>query len=148
MTVRAEESVHVTRVLNASAEEAFDAWTNPDRMSQWLFPGSGTVAEASADPVVGGRFRIAKLFPTGVDEVTGEYLVVEPPTRLVFTWQSPGSTGARPTRVTVTLTPDGDTTQMTILHERLPAPRFRAGAEAAWSDILSKLQAHLAAHPS
>ena len=29
----------------------------------------------------------------GVDEITGRYLVVEPPHRLVFTWQSPASTG-------------------------------------------------------
>ncbi|WP_168221115.1 SRPBCC domain-containing protein [Actinomadura sp. WMMA1423] len=143
MTDQGTATVRVSRTLNAAVEDVFDAWTDADRLQQWLLPGPGTVARAECDPVVGGRFRIAKLFPTGVDEVTGRYLVVEPPHRLVFTWESPGTTGGRQTRVTVTLRADGDTTDMTILHERFPAEPFADGARAAWTSIAAKLETHL-----
>ncbi|MGI8336051.1 SRPBCC family protein [Actinomadura scrupuli] len=136
--------VRVTRTLKATPQDVFDAWTSADRLQQWLCPGPGTVAEAECDPVVGGRYRIVKLFPDGVDEVTGEYLVVEPPRRLVFTWRA-GSTGGHPTQVTVTLRAGGDTTEMTITHERLPSRGFRDRATPIWTEMAGKLETHLAA---
>lgn len=134
--------VEVTRTLRATPQDVFDAWTNADRLQEWLCPDPGFVAEATCDPVVGGRFRIVKVFGGGTDEVTGEYLVVDPPRRLVFTWTA-GTTGGGPSQVTVTLRPDGDTTQMTILHERLPGGGIRDGAAAAWAGIAAKLDRHL-----
>ncbi|MFC0039882.1 SRPBCC family protein [Actinomadura rayongensis] len=136
-------AVRVTRTLRARPDDVFAAWTDPDRLRRWLMPGPGTVAAAVTDPVPGGGFRFAKLFPSGVDEVTGEYLVVDPPHRLVFTWRSPGTTGGRDSVVTVTLRPDGDGTAMTILHERLPAESFRSGARGAWTAVAANLDAHL-----
>lgn len=150
--------VRVTRTLRAAPQDVYDAWTQADRLQEWLCPGPGFVAEASCDPVVGGRYRIVKVLAQGVDEVTGEYLVVEPPHRLVFTWTA-GTTGGQPTRVTVTLgataatesgtgtdpdSDDGPWTEMTILHERLPTPGIQTGASAAWADLVEKLAAHLA----
>ncbi|WP_127356915.1 SRPBCC family protein [Actinacidiphila soli] len=135
--------VRVTRTLKASPQAVYDAWTNADRLQQWLCPDPGIVAEAVCDPVVGGRYRIVKIFEAGADEVTGEYLVVEPPHRLVFTWTA-GSTDGQATQVTVTLHPDGDATEMTITHERLPSRGIRNGAATAWADITDKLDRYLA----
>lgn len=136
--------VQVKRTLRASPEDVFDAWTDASRLQQWLCPEPGSVAEATCDPVVGGRYRIVKIFEDGVDEVTGEYLVVEPARRLVFTWAA-SSTEGRTTQVTVTLRPDGDTTEMTIIHERLPSPGVQGGALSAWTSIVGRLHGHLAA---
>jgi uncharacterized protein YndB with AHSA1/START domain len=161
--------VRVTRVLRAPAAEVFDAWTDASRLRQWLNPGPGVLAEATADPVVGGRFRLVKLTSSGVDEVTGRYLVVDPPRRLVFTWRSPDSTGGAETRVTVDLRPvpaapddgaPGDAaavgrplpdavageaaTEMTITHELIPGAMRRAGAERAWTAIAGRLAGDLA----
>jgi uncharacterized protein YndB with AHSA1/START domain len=135
--------VRVTRTLRAPATEVFDAWTDAGRLKQWLNPGPGTLAEAEADPVVGGAFRFVKLTADGVDEVTGRYLVVDPPHRLVFTWQSGASTGGRESQVTVTLRDKGAATEMTILHERLPAAEYRDGARRAWTAIAARLPAYL-----
>ncbi|WP_055590345.1 SRPBCC family protein [Peterkaempfera griseoplana] len=140
------EVVRVTRSLKATAQDVYDAWTDADRLQQWLCPGPGFVAEASCDPVVGGRYRIVKILDWGADEVTGEYLVVEPPHRLVFTWTA-DTTGGRATQVSVTLRPDGDTTEMTIVHERLPDRGRREGAAAAWADLAGKLERLLARQP-
>jgi uncharacterized protein YndB with AHSA1/START domain len=133
-----ETVVRVTRTLKASPEQVFDAWTNADRLQQWLCPDPGFVAEATCDPVVGGRYRIVKILDSGADEVTGEYLVVDPPHRLVFTWAA-DTTLNRTTQVTVTLRPDGDATEMTILHERLPTQPIHDGAQRAWSSICDRL---------
>lgn len=144
------EVVRVTRTLRAPARDVFDAWTDAARLRQWLNPGPGTLAQAEADPVVGGGFRFVKLTADGVDEITGRYLVVEPPHRLVFTWQSPASTGDAESRVTVTLRalptadPEGETTEMTILHERLPGAYYCEGARRAWTVIAGKLPAAVA----
>jgi uncharacterized protein YndB with AHSA1/START domain len=133
-----ETVVRVTRTLKASPEQVFDAWTDADRLQQWLCPDPGFVAEATCDPVVGGRYRIVKILDSGADEVTGEYLVVDPPHRLVFTWAA-DTTLNRTTQVTVTLRPDGDATEMTILHERLPTQPIHDGAQRAWSSICDRL---------
>jgi uncharacterized protein YndB with AHSA1/START domain len=135
--------VRVTRTLRAPVTEVFDAWTDASRLKQWLNPGPGTLAEAETHPVAGGGFRFVKLTADGVDEVTGRYLVVEPPHRLVFTWQSGVSTGGRESQVTVTLRGEGETTEMTILHERLPAAEYRDGARRAWTAIAARLPAYL-----
>ncbi|MFC1407671.1 SRPBCC domain-containing protein [Streptacidiphilus sp. N1-12] len=136
--------VRVTRTLKASPEQVFAAWTDADQLQLWLCPDPGFVAEAVCDPVVGGRYRIVKMLASGADEVTGEYLVVEPPHRLVFTWAA-GTTQHRTTRVTVTLRPEGDATEMTILHELLPTQPIHDGARRAWTGMADKLGTLLAA---
>ncbi|MEY9964194.1 uncharacterized protein YndB with AHSA1/START domain [Streptacidiphilus sp. MAP12-16] len=134
--------VQVTRSLKAGAEDVFDAWTDAGRLQQWLCPDPGIVAEAACDPVVGGRYRIVKVFESGADTVTGEYLVVDRPHRLVFTWTA-DSTQGQTTQVTVTLRPEGDTTEMTITHERLPSGDFRERATVNWGSVADRLAALL-----
>lgn len=138
-----ESVVKVVRTLKASPEQVFDAWTDAERLQQWLCPDPGFVAEATCDPVVGGRYRIVKILDSGADEVTGEYLVVDPPNRLVFTWAA-GTTQNRTTQVTVILRPDGESTEMTIIHERLPSRPIHEGAQLAWASICDRLTTLLA----
>ena len=71
----------------------------------------------------------------------GEYVEVQPPHRVVFTW---GFAGARPsaaagsTRVEVTLEPDGGGTRLTLLHHGLPEGTRGAHAEG-WTHYLARL---------
>jgi uncharacterized protein YndB with AHSA1/START domain len=137
-------SVRIVRVVAAPPEEVFDAWTDPRSLAVWMAPGSvrGSVVEAEAK--VGGRFRIVMQGPDCDHEHTGEYLVVERPRRLVFTWVSE-STRGRPTTVSVELRARGrDETELTLVHEGLPdeaVPDHRSG----WGDILEKLRIALGA---
>ena len=50
--------VHVSRVLRASRERVFDAWTKPEQMRQWMGPAGWQVPELEADARVGGKYRI------------------------------------------------------------------------------------------
>ena len=87
-----EHTAHVLRIertFDASVERVFDAWTSEAVLRRWLYgmPGWGTPI-AEVELRVGGAIRILMRDPSDGTEAgaTGEYLVVEPPSRLVFTW--------------------------------------------------------------
>lgn len=138
-------TVTVNRTLKAPQKDVFDAWTSADSLREWFFPGA-VVGEASCDPVVGGRYRVVGILPDGLEELAGEYKAVEPPHRLVFTFESRHA-GETPTLVTVTLRPGADdgTTDMTIRHERISGERFGRVVPDGWAMVLDQLETHLAA---
>jgi uncharacterized protein YndB with AHSA1/START domain len=76
-----EHSATIVRVINASVNELYAAWTEPMIMKRWL----ATVVEA--DVRVGGKFRIENHEKDGtVNAFTGEYRVLEPGKRIVQTF--------------------------------------------------------------
>jgi uncharacterized protein YndB with AHSA1/START domain len=137
---RSDAPVRIERVLPAPIDEVFAAWTDPESMSLWLSPIGH--AEVEADPRVDGRFRVVMVGGDVSIEHNGKYLVFDPPRLLSFTWRSP-YTGPEPSVVTVTLTPEGETTRMVLVHERLPAEQVTPHADG-WGSILDRLSELLA----
>jgi uncharacterized protein YndB with AHSA1/START domain len=133
--------VRVTRTVPARPADVFAAWTDAAQLRHWLCPAPGHLAEAACHPVVGGTYRLVMLFPSGTTEISGEYLVVEPPHRLVFTWR-PGGDGSRESRVSVLLEADGPGTEMTIIHERTDR-RDREALAKGWASVTDHLRRHL-----
>jgi uncharacterized protein YndB with AHSA1/START domain len=76
-------------------------------------------------------------------EHTGEYLEVDPPRSLAFTWSSP-YTGPEPSVVRVVLTPSDGGTQMVLTHDRLPEAAAESHA-GGWGTMLGRLEAAMAA---
>lgn len=133
-------TVRVERHVAAPVAAVYAAWTDPTVMAAWMSP-SGT-AEATADPRVGGRLTVVMIDAGVRIEHAGEYLELDPPNRLQFTWRSPYTDG--PSLVTVDLRADGEGTHLTLTHERLPAAV--AGAHAGgWGTMLDRLGPILAA---
>lgn len=132
---QADAPIRIERIIPAPIEEVFSAWTDPESMSLWLSPIGH--ADVEVDPRVDGRFRVVMVGPDVSIEHSGEYLVFDPPRLLSFTWRSP-YTGPEPSVVTVTLTPEGETTRMVLVHERLPAEQVSPHAEG-WGSILDRL---------
>jgi uncharacterized protein YndB with AHSA1/START domain len=110
-------------------------------MARWLSPTGQ--AEVRADVRVGGRFKVVMLGEGRRLEHTGEYLAIEPPSRLRFTWASP-YTGEQPSIVTVQFAPGRGGTRLRLLHERLPADQVGPHA-GGWASIIDNLIAVLAA---
>ena len=135
------DSVEIERRVPAAIDEVFRWWTEPGRLRQWMSP-VGT-AEAEVDLRVGGAFRVVMRSEGVVIEHTGQYLQIDAPRRLVFTWQSP-YTGAEPSLVTVDLEPDGDGTLVRLLHSRLPEAAA-ASHRGGWAAMLERLTGNLAA---
>ena len=71
------DAVEVEVRIAASPETVFDFFTDPDKMIQWM----GRSAEL--DPRPGGGFR-CEINDEAI--ASGEYVALEPPHRVVFTW--------------------------------------------------------------
>ena len=116
--------------IAAPPGEVFPYFTDPELLVRWM----GDWAELQAKP--GGAFDVNI---TGVP-VRGEYLRVDPPHRLVFTWGVAGNELLPPgsSTVEISLHPDGDDTVLELLHRGLPAdevPKHRTG----WDHYLPRL---------
>jgi uncharacterized protein YndB with AHSA1/START domain len=108
-------------------------------MGRWLSPVGH--AEVETDARVDGVFRVVMIDGDVRIEHTGKYLVFEPPRRLAFTWRSP-YTGPEPSLVTVTLMPDGEETQLVLVHEGLPTDQVGPHA-GGWGSLIERLAALL-----
>ncbi|HEX4862470.1 MAG TPA: SRPBCC domain-containing protein [Acidimicrobiales bacterium] len=133
------KAVRLERLLPAPIAEVFAAWTDPELMAQWLTPTGS--AEVEADVRVGGQFRVTMIDGDFRLVHTGEYLAVEPPRRLSFTWRSP-YTGPDASQVEVILTARGSATLLVLVHDRLP-DETRSSHEGGWKTILERLTASL-----
>lgn len=130
---------HAVRIA-APPDVVFPYFTDPERMVSWMG------IAALLDPRPGGQFRLQ---PNARDVVLGEYVEIEPPRRVVFTWGFDGSGPATPpgsSRVEVTLEPDGDGTLLTLDHHGLSGDS-RAAHDAGWNHYLGRLTQAAAGTP-
>jgi len=106
----------LVRDFDATPEELWSAWTDPDEIADWLHPRGVSTPRDSVvfDTRVGGRYAYTMVndesgdrYPTG-----GTYLELQPFERLVFTWGVPDASDAPV--ATVTFEPNGDRTRMTF----------------------------------
>jgi len=75
-----------TRLIDASPEMVFRAWTEPELMKQWFTPRPWTTPEIETDVRPGGSNYILMKGPNGEEMPNrGVYLEVVPGRRLVFT---------------------------------------------------------------
>ena len=134
----------VRRRIAVPRERVFEAWLDSESLAHWMRPGGSTHATVTVDPRVGGGFRIVMDgAPHGCVEHTGEYLAIEPPSRLSFTWISK-YTDERPTVVTIEFHERGTGTELVLTHRGLPASQVE-GHRRGWTDIVRLLDESLAA---
>jgi uncharacterized protein YndB with AHSA1/START domain len=138
MTDNASAHVVIERVLPGSPEEVYAAWTTPETMRLFMCPYDMTAPVVEADVRVGGRFRVVMSDGTRDSEHRGEYRVLEPGRRLVFTWAS-AATGWAATLVTIELSPHEDGTRLVLVHEDLTGDDMRGAHRRGWTGIIEKL---------
>jgi uncharacterized protein YndB with AHSA1/START domain len=127
-------TVEVSQRVAGTPDEVFSYFTDPERYCLWQG------REAELDPRPGGVFRVN--FLPGYD-AEGEYLVVEPPHRVVFSWGwkvpvlPPGAADVPPgsTTVEITLVADGDETIITLRHSGLPSDGAGAFHQWGWRTV-------------
>ena len=132
-----DATVVVKKLISASKDEVFRAFTDSDIMSKWFFPGDDMSAEVTNHPVVGGEYTL-KMHAKNGDTYThvGEYKEISPPDKLVFTWNSDF---VQNTVVTVTLEDSADGTEVTISHALLPAGEMAENHRGGWTGCLERL---------
>ena len=79
--------VTISREYSASAELAFDAWLDAENAGKWLFATpDGEMKRVEIDAQVGGKFRFDELRGDELVEHTGEYLEIDRPNKLAFSF--------------------------------------------------------------
>lgn len=139
VTDDAEPVLVVRRHLAVPRERVFEAWLDSESLAHWMRPGNFTHSTVTVDPRVGGGFRIVMQGRAdgGEHEHHGEYLAIEPPSLLSFTWISK-ATDHQPTVVTIEFHERGTGTEVVLTHRRLP-PKAIEGHRKGWTDILRVL---------
>ena len=134
--------LEVRRVIAATPERLFAAWTTPAELVAWWGPRGVRCTGAEVDARPGGRYRLDHALPDGRRvTIAGEFLTVDPPRALVFTWQiDPGPRE----QVTVRFEPHPDGTEVIIVHERIADARARDEHAAGWDGCLAGLATHAA----
>ena len=121
----------------APRERVFSAWTDPAALEQWFKPMGIPTRVPHLELRVGGSFRIEL---TNADkDITGTYLVIEPPEKLVFTWVSP-ATQHQETIVTLELIDHAGTTELILTHERFADEIMRQLHLAGWDSVMDQIE--------
>lgn len=129
----------IRRVIAATRERLFAAWTTPELLQQWWGPAGVRCIAAEIDLRPGGAYRIGNALPDGqLIWISGEFEVVEPPRRLTYSWR----TGDEPpSRVTIRFTAlDASSTEVVVHHERIHTRTVRDEHEHGWLGCLDGLE--------
>jgi len=130
----------VTHSFAAAPERVFDAWLDPAIARRFLFATrDGEMIRAEVDARVGGRFTFVDRRPDMGDVLhTGEYLEIDRPRRLAFTFAVP-QYNADFTKVTVEITPTAAGCDVTLTQADVPA-EWADRSKEGWAMILGWLE--------
>lgn len=143
-----EREVVLTRVLDAPRALVWKVWTDAAHLAQWWGPHGFTAPQCRLDLRPGGELYIlmAGPEPFGSHPMTGEFVEVSPPERLVYTNVARDAAGNALLEGHTTVTfeeADGKTT-LTVLARAKGlvdfAPQMLAGMEVGWKQSLEKME--------
>lgn len=131
--------VVVRRVIAAPRGVVFNAWLDAASLAAWLRPFDTIESKVTMAPVEGGAFEIVMCTPGGEVPHRGEFVLIDPHKRLVFTWTSEHTYG-QASLVTVDFLASGKSTEIVLTHEQLPEEKLQAH-NGGWTSGLEKLGA-------
>ena len=129
--------------FTASPERVFDAWLDVTLIGRWMFGPAvrdESIVRLALEPKVGGKFSfVVNRQGTEVDHV-GEYLEIQRPRLLVFTWATRDSLPDT-SRVIVEITPREQGCDVKLTHVMSPDwATFVDKAAASWTKMLTALE--------
>jgi uncharacterized protein YndB with AHSA1/START domain len=129
-------------LLDAPRELVFTLLTAPAELAKWWGPRGFTTPEIELDLSVGSGYRFA-MQPPDADlfHLSGEFLEIDPPSRLVYTfrWEEPDPDD-RETVVKLTLAAVGEVTQVSLSHGEFATEARLALHRSGWTESFEKLQ--------
>lgn len=153
------KDVQIERTFDAPIDLIWAMWTEAEHFANWYGPIGANIPTADMDVQVGGRRRIAMAMDTPHGPMhmffVGEYLEVDPKTRLVYTEsmadadgnamtaEQMGMPAGTPTKtsIIVELEDLGARTRMILSHIGVPADS--PGAQG-WAMAIEKMEARVA----
>jgi len=135
--------------IMASPERVFAALSEADEISRWWgHPSVYTTDKWTTDFRVGGQWRADGRGADGVPfHVTGEFLEIDPPHRIVQTWQ-PSWAGGPATTLTYELSPISGGTRVMVRHDGFKGrPEACNDHSNGWIMVLGWLAADIGPKP-
>ncbi len=148
MTVSIENdgtvSLKIIRDFQHPPEKIFEAWLNPELLTQWMGPTDEVnVTNVTTNPVEGGSYHIQFNEPDNqVNKLNGVYKVITRFSRLVFTWtwEKPTDGAGVETLVSLDFLPIDSGTRLTLTHQKFPNQELAERHHWGWDETLQKLQ--------
>jgi uncharacterized protein YndB with AHSA1/START domain len=143
MNTTTTEPLIITRLIKASRERVYTAWTTPE-MAKWICTGEREIISANVDARVGGDYKIhVKSKDHGDVKFSGVFRELKSPSKVVLTWNLgdcfPDYAG-QSTQITVDLTEQKGGTLVTLTHVDLPTDEIRDGHSRGWNGSLDNLE--------
>ncbi len=129
-------------VVDAPRERIFSALTESAEVARWWGPDGYAMAEIDLDLRVGGGYRFT-MQPPGGDRfhLAGEFLEIEPPRRLVYTFRyEEPDPDDRLTVVALSLEEAGNDTQVSLSQGEFATDARLELHRSGWRDSLEKLR--------
>jgi uncharacterized protein YndB with AHSA1/START domain len=122
-----------TLAIDASPETVWEFLVDPEKLMRW----KGINADLETQP--GGIFR-CEVIPGHI--ARGEYVEIDKPNKLVFTWGWDGSEDVPPgsSTIEIELASDGEGTSLRFVHKDLPNAEAIASHAHGWDHYLPRLE--------
>ena len=134
------EQTAVVRELTIAArpETVWEFLVDPEKATRWMG------IDATLEPEPGGTYRVTVL---SGNVASGQFVEVDRPRRLVFTWgwepsefEGPGmAVTAGSSTIEIDLEPEDDGTRLRFVHRDLPTAEATASHAHGWDHYLDRL---------
>src|SRR5215213_3357289 len=128
------QTLELTRRLPATAPVVFDFLSEAGRLTRWWGPQGFTIPRLDFDARRGASYRIRMQPPEGdAFHLAGEFRVVDPPTRLAYTfrWEEPDPDDVE-TLVDLSFRDFGESTEVVFSQGLFKTAARRARHRAGW----------------
>jgi uncharacterized protein YndB with AHSA1/START domain len=121
-----------TLTIDAAPETVWEFFVDPEKLTRWKG------MNANLEPRPGGMYR-CEVIPGHI--ALGEYVELDKPNRLVFTWGWEGNDGVPPgsSTIEVDFVSEGNGTSLHFVHHLMSAEAVASHAEG-WNHYLPRLE--------
>ncbi|MHA2171504.1 MAG: SRPBCC family protein [Candidatus Kariarchaeaceae archaeon] len=138
-----DDTLVFIREFAAPQELLFDVLTKAEHLAKWQSPKNMEIDAVETDLVVGGKYKLSMRSPEQgfTFELFGEYKEIDPPNKIVYTQNVPGLEPM--STITISLSQDGDMTQMVFRQSGIASKQMRDGGLKGWAPVFDRLSEYI-----